>query len=60
MNKKTKNGKNKEKEKIKEMKKHRAFYSASVFFNYFIINFRIIQLTTPAAQIGSNVFFKLP
>ena len=40
------------------MKKHRAFYSASVFFNYFIINFRIIQLTTPAAQIGSNVFFK--
>ena len=29
-------------------------------FNYFIINFRIIQLTTPATQIGSNVFFKLP
>ena len=42
------------------MKKHRAFNSASVFFDYFIINFRIIQLTTPAAQIGSNVFFKLP
>ena len=42
------------------VKKHRAFNSASVFFDYFIINFRIIQLTTPAAQIGSNVFFKLP
>ena len=42
------------------MKKHRAFNSASVFFDYFIINFRIIQLTTPAAQIASNVFFKLP
>lgn len=42
------------------MKKHRAFNSASVFFNYFIINFRIIQLTTPYAQIGSKYFFKLP